>query len=263
MDEQERFRREAIRERIAFHTIGAAVAKNAGVGTGILVSDGGRRFVLTAEHVVRGVALDDIRIWFRPSSAIVEKDARSAVPKDFGGFTFGESVPFVRAGFVSERDLAYLEIPSSYVIPHHCLPYDLCKSESFVRWPDERLDGVTVICYGFPVQNSLEITTSNGVFNALGSVFHECNYDRKLNDTEWKFLASEFSSAKDFLIAYPDSDYVYPKGFSGCGVWAVGGEEVESRVWQPDPLLMGVARSFVPTRGLLVASKFPFARFES
>jgi S1-C subfamily serine protease len=53
--------RKAAVEAIASYTVGIAVLDNTAIGTGTLISYLGKRYVLTAKHVIAGAAIETIR----------------------------------------------------------------------------------------------------------------------------------------------------------------------------------------------------------
>jgi Alcohol dehydrogenase GroES-like domain len=131
-----------------------------------------------------------------------------------------------------------------------------CLRGDFAKWPEEELDGLSLIYFGFPVANSLPLATiGNRAFYFLGCAHGACHYVRKLNTEEWKNLSSSLSPDKDFLLKYNlSSENIAPFGFSGCGVW-VGSEDPKSLIWGSEPLLVGTIHSHLEKSSLLVATK--------
>ena len=74
INEQQRL---ATFERIAGYTVGVAVEKNTGIGTGTLITDGTNRYVLTAAYVIGGAEIGGAHFWLRPSSALMGRDGHT------------------------------------------------------------------------------------------------------------------------------------------------------------------------------------------
>jgi len=124
----------AILECIASFTVGIAVNRNTGIGTGTLVRSGETQFVLTAEHVIRGVAPAQIRFWCRPSASLVEKSARDVVDAEIRTLTAGETFPIETVHSDTDLDLAIMTLRSGFALPGLGQFFDLSRSRA-VRQP--------------------------------------------------------------------------------------------------------------------------------
>ena len=246
----------ALVERIACHTVGIAANDNTCVGTGTLVAIDEYHLVITAEHVIKDADVQNIRFWCRPPAPIIEKAAKNLSPSEVGRLTAGEKFPIETIITDSSADLAAIKIPSDFQLPEPNEFYLLNKSWQLAKWPEEELDGLSLIYFGFPVANSLPLgTVGERAFHFLGCAHGACHYDTKLNAEEWKKLSSSLSPDKDFLLKYSlSSENIAPFGFSGCGVW-VGSEDPKSLVWGSEPLLVGTIHSYLEKSSLLVATK--------
>ena len=246
----------ALVERIACHTVGIAANDNTCVGTGTLVAIDEYHLVVTAEHVIKNADVQNIRFWCRPPAPIIEKAARNLSPSEVGRLTAGEKFPIEAIITDPSADLAAIKIPSDFQLPEPNEFYLLNKSWQLAKWPEEELDGLSLIYFGFPVANSLPLgTVGERAFHFLGCAHGACHYDTKLNAGEWKKLSSSLSPDKDFLLRYSlSSENIAPFGFSGCGVW-VGSEDPKSLVWGSEPLLVGTIHSYLEKSSLLVATK--------
>ena len=245
----------AVLERIASFTVGVAVENNTGVGTGTLIADGDRRFVLTAEHVVRDSDAAQIRFWCKPSSRLVEKAAHEVSNAEIGKLTQGHPFPIESIVTNPDADLALLTLDPRFKPPGSAEFFDLSASQTLAR-PNTNLEGVSLVCFGFPVANSRPIASvGNHSFSFLGCVSHACYYDSDLNSNLWNRISSSISRELNFVLRYTKEDpYWKPEGFSGCGVW-VAAESTTDRVWKPDPLLAGVVHRYVEKLDVLIASK--------
>jgi hypothetical protein len=168
----------------------------------------------------------------------------------------GQKFPIETIVTDSATDLAAIKLFSDFKLPGPCEFYSLDKSRQLASWPEDNLDGVSVIYFGFPVDNSLPLGNVGGKdCHYLGRAHGVCHYDKALNTQPWKNFPVSISPAKDFLLKYNLSqDNIAPEGFSGCGVW-VGSENPESLVWGSEPLLIGTIHSYMPKKSLLVATK--------
>ena len=236
----------ALVERIACYTVGVAGNENTCIGTGTLVTIDQQHLVITAEHVLKGVDVRSIRFWCRPPAPIIEKAAKDLSRSEIGRLTAGQNFPIETIITDPDADLAAIKLFSDFKLPEPCEFYSLDKSRQLARWPLENLDGLSLIYFGFPVDNS----TSAGDCRRkdchfLGRAHGVCHYDKALNTQPWKNLPYSISPEKDFLLKYNLSqENIAPFGFSGCGVW-VGSENPESLVWGSEPLLIGTIHSYL------------------
>jgi hypothetical protein len=245
-------------ERIASHTVGIASDLNTGVGTGTLALLDGQKFILTAKHVLGKSTPDELRFWLRPPTAMRDKAAKDTTNEDVGGFTIGVKLPIVDAQLDDVRDVAALRLDSNYMLPEGPEFYDMRRSMPLMTWDEQKLNGLTLLMFGFPTDNSREITTAgNHKFMFMGCAEHLSSYSADLNTKIWARIQSKFSRDKDFAFTYNGDAAEYkPYGFSGCGVWVLG-ETRNATVWTPDPIMIGIAHNWVRNLGMLIALKLP------
>jgi len=248
----------SVAERISKFTVGIAAENNTAIGTGTLVAHGKSRYVLTAEHVIRGVDPTTLKFWCRPDSPIIEKAAADATIADIGRLTEGISLPIDKVELNVELDVALLEISPTFELPSPCEYYDLSRSQQFMVWPESKLDGCSLMYFGFPVQNSQVLAEEgNKKLLYLGCAYSFCHYDSDLNRTLWNRIHHRFSAERDFLMKYEAPEgAIHPGGFSGCGIWLCT-QTPDQQVWQPDPMLIGVMKQYLPTLDTLIATKIP------
>lgn len=173
-----------------------------------------------------------------------------------GEYSLGDNIPVRIANIDKQTDIAVLEIGPSFVIPEGPELYDIRQSHEFASWPEEKLDGVSLFLFGFPVDNSRPaIKEGNLVGKFLGTASLITEYSKEINANAWSNLSSQFSPDKDFLFKYGTyEEGIEPYGFSGCGFWVMPGDAT-SPIWRPEPLLIGVSRSYLKKSGLLCATK--------
>jgi hypothetical protein len=248
----------ACRERIARYTVGVAVQNNQGVGTGTLVKMGEEQFVLTAAHVIEGSRPYEIRFWTRPSAPIQQKAAADVEISEIGEFSPGVHLPIAEIWTDPSTDIAAIKLDPSFVTPEAAENYDLLGSHEFLTWDDGKLDGVSLMLFGFPVGNSKQILVNEQrPFRFLGCATHTSEYSMQLNSTAWSGLSSEHSRSKDFVFRFHGYEGDFgPQGFSGGAVWVLG-DASERTIWRPDPILIGVVHHYAPKSGLLIAAKLP------
>src|ERR1700686_2482152 len=100
----------ALFETIASFTVGIAVENNTGIGTGTLITDGARKFILTAEHVIRGANPTAIRFWPKPSAPLVDKPAKEVSDSELKGLTAGKFLPIESVRVNKGLDLALMTL---------------------------------------------------------------------------------------------------------------------------------------------------------
>ena len=254
LDEQLRL---ATIEKVASYTVGIAVASNTGVGTGILVTDGTDRYILTAAHNFKDVDMAGVRFWLRPNKAIIEKAARNTTNEEVGRLTVGTSIPIVEIRTDPRTDIAILRIDDSFVFPEGPEIYHIGRSFEFASWPDDQLDDISTLMFGFPVANSRPYhTIGNNTFCFLGVASMFSRYSTKINAEKFSGLKG-VSPDKDFLIEYTGmGDDIDPHGFSGCGVW-IPTDTQGQKVWRSDPVLIGVTNLYFRRANLMAATKLP------
>jgi len=248
----------ALVERISTYTVGIALHANTCIGTGTLVEFDRQRLVITAEHVIADAGgVKNIRFWCRPPGPVIEKAAKDLCPSEIGRLTAGQTFPIETIVGESATDLAAIRLPSDFELPASTSNefYVLDKSRQLAGWPEEEMDGLSLLYFGFPQANSLPLQkVGNREFHFLGCAHNACHYDKTLNTQGWTSLPSSFSPDKDFLLKYNLSEEkLNPVGFSGCGVW-VGSEDPKSLVWDSEPLLVGVIHHHHPS-SVLIATK--------
>jgi hypothetical protein len=258
MDPLNQQHRKANIERIASHTVGIASERNTGVGTGTLVLLDGQKFVLTAKHVLGKSTPDELRFWLRPPTAMRDKAAKDTTNEEVGGFTMGDKLPIVDAQLDEVRDVAALRLDPSYALPDGPEFYDMRSSVPIMKWDEQELDGLSILMFGFPIDNSREVTTEgNRKCMFMGCAEHLSNYSAELNTKIWGRIESKFSRDKDFAFTYNGETEEYkPLGFSGCGVWLLG-ETRNAPVWTPDPIMIGIVHNWLSKSGNLLALKLP------
>jgi hypothetical protein len=258
MDQLNEQHRKANIERIASHTVGIASDRNTGVGTGTLALLDGQKFILTAKHVLGESAPDELRFWLRPPTAMRDKAAKDTTNEEVGEFTIGVKLPIVDAQLDEVRDVAALRLDPTYMLSEGPEFYDMRRSVPFMKWDDQELDELTLLMFGFPVDNSPEVATEgNRRFMFMGCAEHMSNYSADLSTTIWARLGSQFSREKDFVFTYNgDTEEYKPHGFSGSGVWVLG-ETPNATVWTPDPIMVGIVHNWARTLRALIALKLP------
>jgi S1-C subfamily serine protease len=135
----------ALVERIACHTIGIAANDNTCIGTGTLVTIDQQNLVITAEHVIKDSDAQNIRFWCRPPTPIIEKAAKNLSPSEIGRLTEGQRFPIETIIGDSGADLAAIKIRSDFKLPEPNEYYSLNASRQLASWPEEELDGLSLL----------------------------------------------------------------------------------------------------------------------
>ncbi|QHN03086.1 S1 family peptidase [Granulicella sp. WH15] len=245
----------ATNEKVASYTVGIAVEKNTGAGTGTLITNGTHRYILTAAHVIEGVDMAGVKFWLRPNKGLIEKAAQDTTGQEVGRLTVGAAIPIVETRTDPKTDITILRIDDSYVFPEGPEIYHIARSFEFSSWPEEQLDGISTLIFGFPVENSRPLhTIGNNTFRFLGAASMLSKYSTKTNTEGFNGL-SGVSPDKDFLFEYT-ADNIEPYGFSGSGVW-IPTDTRGRKVWTADPVLIGVTNSYFRKANLISATKLP------
>jgi len=236
--------RAAMVERIARSTVGIAVENNKGVGTGTLVSYKDQRYVLTAEHVIRGVGPTTIRFWCRPETPIIEKSAKDTTDAEIGKATAGELFPIQAVATNKTLDLALMRLSKTFELPSACQFYELSESKAIADWPQAKLEGRSLFLFGFRVENSRPLrVVGNRIDKFVGCAAFYSRFRSEINTNHRRLLTDKFSAEKDFLFEYTaPEEGMYPGGFSGCGVWMFS-ENPDQLVWTAAPILIGVSHT--------------------
>jgi len=253
LDEQYRI---ATLERIARHTVGIAVNKNTGVGTGSLISSQDKLYILTAAHVIGDSPAERIRFWFRPTTPIKERPAADTTDADVGGYHIGTVLPIDEIQMFPDKDIAILALSGRFTPPDGSEAYHIASSQDVVNWPEQVLDGLSLVVFGFPTDNSRAIArVGDNIFFYIGCASLVSDYSSNLNSTAWPRLPSSLSREKDFVFAYSSySEEIGPRGFSGAGVWVLRNDP-KNPIWRADPMLIGVTHKHFKGSNLLAATK--------
>jgi hypothetical protein len=245
----------AIVERIAAFSVGIAVNDNTAVGTGTLVASGTKRLVLTAEHVVGDADPAKIRFWCKPPSPLIQKRASEVTQTELTKLTSGRLFPIESVATDPNADLAVLSLDPEFKPPGSSEFYNFSLSHSLAH-PSADLEGVSLLCFGFPVANSKEITRSGQhAYSFLGCACHACYYESELNKNLWNRIPSAFSPDSNLILRYRKSEeWFEPQGFSGCGVW-VATEAPKDLLWKAEPILAGVVHHHMKKLEVLIASR--------
>jgi hypothetical protein len=168
-----------------------------------------------------------------------------------GNLTAGEFLPIESVRVDKALDLALMILKPGYEL----LPASRFLSGSRnIR--DLSLDGLSLLCFGFPTANARVIGTTldGGTVNFIGSASHVCDYETDLNSTVWNRLPSSISPEDNFVLRYRGiGEGIEPYGFSGCGVW-IAGATTGNAIWAPDLALVGVVHRYVEKLSILVAT---------
>jgi len=222
---------DALRERISSYSAGILTDGGRGVGTGTLVRRGAERLILTADHVLRGTNLSELRFVFRPQGTLQEAPLRGLARKR----PLLSSGRLLRGELVRDtgNDLAAVVISGSQEIGGPSDWYDATDAQTV-----QIRDGASVLYVGFPVDNSVDIGPN---IKAVGAVADHLKYDSALISADT--LDSSFNPETHFLIKYAmGKEGLEPHGLSGAGMWCP--RVAASGVWAPTPLLVGVITAY-------------------
>lgn len=207
------------------------------IGTGTLCEERGKRFILTAEHVVSQCTAEDL-FFFTPAESVGRKEFGQPLDIKLNEVAVRKPLPVTCIHADSNLDVAILELPSEF------------RGESY--WTFRRilptpLDlevGHHTVAIGHPSQLAQPIDRS-GLLMAFKKV--ECLKVTDLGTTS----IEGFDPQKHFLTDFPSSKRLHPAGFSGSGVWA--NYETKGDVWVAYPAFVGMIVSYFKRREMLKA----------
>jgi hypothetical protein len=241
---------QAIFEWVAWCTPALIIGAR-GLASGVAVSYAGRPLIITAKHVLDGVAVDKIRFIPRPSGSLKRAGKREVVSDHLTmSDAQATSVPIQNAIEGSDHeDIAALEILPSFA--------DTSRFRFAELPPKQRsLDlGEEVLVYGFP--SDLIVDVTNRRLDQLGKAVHA--------HAEWtrvfgrKNRIGGYDPQVNFLLIYAREEgedvSEKPHGLSGCGVWR-GPSLPRDGIWSPTATeLVGIQSSWYRKAGLLKATR--------
>lgn len=225
----------AFNEAVLRYTFGIAVRNNTSIGTGTLVSFGDRKFVLTAEHVIKDVDPSEIRYLVPPPTPLKQHSMLDGVPREFNLPSSGDMFPVDGTLLIDKaNDLAAIPLGSTALIPNYMrfFPIEHCLGKIN--------NDSSVLILGFPVDNSAEFKGPHpyqGKWSALGVTSEHAIFSEALQ-TRYT-LHSSFDLNRHFLIEYSRvEDGITPPGFSGAAAWC--SEAPNPPIWSVKPFLAGV-----------------------
>ncbi len=235
--------REAVsRERIAGEAMALAITKytfgivtdhngveGRGIGTGTGVLWRGRRFILTANHVLADTPRE--RLYFFPPVHDPELAEASA---DWSGLPLQQRVRFEEGPEIlvsALDDLAAIELPhlagevaaaGFYRLDERAVTPAIGTPVAYVGYPSDQARILRGSLSAAPFYNCSEILESKATFR---------NYDPE----------------RSFLAGFPSGEEIHARGFSGAGVWYAepAGELV----------LAGIVTDYVERLRILIARR--------
>jgi hypothetical protein len=230
---------EAVVESVYSHTLGLAGYPPVFLGSAVAIRWKGRAFVVTADHVIKGV--DDSQLLFAPRPPVPLNLNDGPRDEQRGRMHRLEKLPVIHRYSQREKDVAALEVPLGLEVENPLLRfYDLSESLKFPRPIPKH---VTII--GFP-GDALE-QPEPGVWTFSGHLLiaqPERYTGQSLKD---------FMPRSNFLLSFPPAtDGRNPQGFSGSGVW-YRRKTPKTKLWVPKLVLRGICTSYYDRSQLLCA----------
>lgn len=230
---------EAVVESVYSHTLGLAGYPPVFLGSAVAIRWKGRAFVVTADHVIRGV--DDGQLLFAPRPPVPLKLNEGPPDAMRGRMHRLEKLPVIRRYSQREKDVAALEVSLGLEGEKPLLRfYDLSES---LKLPRPMPKHVTII--GFP-GDALE-QPEPGVWTFSGHLLiaqPERYTGQSLKD---------FTPRSNFLLSFPPAtDGRKPQGFSGSGIWYQT-KTPKTQLWVPKLILLGICTGYYERSQLLCA----------
>ena len=230
---------EGIVENIYAHTLGLAGYPPVFLGSAVAIRWKGRAFVVTADHVVKGVDESQILFAPRPPVSLKLNDGQQDLMR--GHMHRLEKLPVIRRYSQREKDVAALEVPLGLEEEKPLLRfYDLSES---LTLPRPMPESVTMI--GFP-GDALE-QPATGVWTFSG---HLLIAQPQLYTGH---TLEDFLPRGNFLLSFPPAtDGRKPQGFSGTGIWHQINTP-KTKLWVPKLSLLGICMGYYDSSQLLCA----------
>jgi hypothetical protein len=207
------------------------------IGTGTLCEERGKRFILTAEHVVSQCSAEDL-FFFTPAESVGRQEFGQPLDIKLDEMAVRKSLPITCIHADSNLDVAILELPPEF------------RGESYWTFrrilptPPDLEVGDHTVAIGHPSQLAQPIDR-----NGLLMVFKKVE-SLKVTDLGTTSIEG-FDPQKHFLTDFPSLKRFHPGGFSGSGVWA--NYETKRDVWVAYPAFVGMIVSYFNRREMLKA----------
>lgn len=238
---------EAIRWSAVGIVCGGPNRRLAEVGSGTLVRWLGRHSILTADHVIRGTAPEDLRFVFRNDEPLHEvewSDLRDKVALATPSLQRVQTLEIPAAIASDERlDLAAIPVDSNLESKYPVRFFDMTPGGVA---PTE---GTTVLAVGYP--SDIARATANGE----GVIFTACEWSNVVPPRTLK----DFDPNLHFLFPFrtgEDDSAAHPRGISGSAVWFRRSTPPPG-LWQPNIDIGGVTLAYYPASRLLLAAQRP------
>jgi hypothetical protein len=140
----------AFTESISRYTTGVRTHGGTGIGTGTLVLRGGKKGQLTADHVLHGIEMSQVRFYLRPEGTMIEVSVKDDFGQRARTFTFGDTLEFTGPPARDKKnDIRALRIADTQGLTGAATFYDASTLTEY-----EVRDGASIVIFGFPVSNS-------------------------------------------------------------------------------------------------------------
>jgi hypothetical protein len=229
---------EGIEEAVYWYTVGVVSDRGNGLGTAVAIRFRGQYILLTANHVIKDTADDDLGFFFRPHGTLKRTDWwQSSSPT--GGMEAAHVVEIFHRFRDPRADLAALIVSPKLEAEKNIRFYDLPDRIE----PPKRPSSVAAI--GFPVDTLVHL--GPGV-----RAVSPCPIWGNLEKNARSHL-SGYNPRKNLLLTYhPAEDGRDPHGFSGAGIWH---HEPAPKIWTPNLALAGIVTDYYRGPRLLLISR--------
>jgi hypothetical protein len=208
-----------------------------GSGTSLRWHD--RTMFLTADHVIRGSAGEEISFLFRPDGPIEtrSRQQRNVAVGEPRRLQPRRSIPIKRIHRWETDDLAAIEVDPAEAARYNVIFHTLAPQASSRLGPEQ-----PIAFLGYP--RALADTVSPGELALFPSIEYLIEAQPTTN-------LGNFDAELHLLFRYQPPDQLEPHGYSGAGVWANGPQT--SSVWSPNPQFCGVIQAHYAKSGLIRA----------
>src|SRR5580704_79027 len=233
--------REGLEEALYWHTVGILADSGANIGTAVAVRWNNHCIFLTANHVVRSTANEELRFYFRPQGTMKRAEWGSVPsgplnlepPLELHVFDRFES---------SSMDVAALIVSPILDKQVNVRFHDLSENPKLPKHFKE-----PVAAIGYPADSKKHFSPNLQAIapcNIWGNV-----HNGKAGRPE------DFRPRTNLLLKFfPAELGVHPGGFSGAGIW-YHKPTPKPEVWSPNLALAGICTHYYPRRTLLLITR--------
>jgi len=227
--------KEAIEEFVCWHICAVGMRPTGDqpeVGTATAIRWRQRTFLLTADHVVKDVANQDLEFAFRPPGTLERSIWWQSTPPRAQKYLRARRIEIVQRHRSVKDDLAALEVHPELEDQNLVRFFDLPPESKVVR-----PTGSSICTIGVPFDSFERLAPGAVAFQAT------VHWGELVSPS--KRLLRDFNRRTHLLLEFPPAnDGRHPGGFSGAGAWYQAPSVEPPIVWSFRPVLAGIITHF-------------------